>query len=287
MKKYINKFLFATTVFLAVASCETDAEVVAPVKGEAGVIINVKKTSNGALLGVPEDGKELKDAIVTVTDAKLKLDIRKVFGSMSNDITKLEVYKDLNGKNPVKVAETTELPFVLEYETIDSFLEGTGKTATDLRIGDTFNFQVKVVKSDGSVYSYDQSMGQFSLTLNCSYDLTGTYIMKNSVCDNPQTVTISKNSDGSWYLSTVDGGLLQFCTSNTSLVNDGSINVGCGGVVDQASSPVVAFCGGEGGDYGIGCVTKGSWNQETGVLKMTHTGTFFKIPEYTSTYTRQ
>lgn len=113
----------------------------------------------------------------------------------------------------------------------------------------------------------------------CFADLTGTYTMTNSVCSAEVTdVTITKNDDGGWDLSTADGGLLQYCTSNTGLVNDGSIIVVCGEI--RPASP--SFCG----SNGIGCITGGSWDAETGTLTLQHNDTFFGVGNYTSSYVR-
>lgn len=123
-----------------------------------------------------------------------------------------------------------------------------------------------------------------SISYICFADLTGTYTVTNSVCGPGSTGTIppikiSKNADGGWDLETADGGLLQYCTANTGLVNAGSIIVVCGEVLPNSD---YGFCG----SNGIGCITGGSWDSETGVLSLEHNDTFFGVGAYTSTYTR-
>jgi hypothetical protein len=291
MKK-IKNIILAMVGLLTIASCGTDADTVAEVKGEAGFTINVTQSSSGALLGSPESGVEIEDASVAFSDASLNLMITSVSGSLE-DVEKIEIVKFFNGDLETSgdsagsvVAETTSLPFTFSYSTISEFLEGTGVSESDLRIGDYFTFRVRVVKKDGEVYYFNSGMGRFQLTINCSYDLNGTYTMTNSVCSASVTVAISQNSDGTWYAETADGGLLQFCSTNTTIQNDGSFAVGCGGVV-TAIEGGPAYC--EGGGYGIGCITGGTWDQENGVLNLEHSDVFFSWSggTYTSTYVRQ
>ena len=125
----------------------------------------------------------------------------------------------------------------------------------------------------------------FNITVNCFADLTGAYTVTNSQCGSGSsgtipTVNISQTPDGNWYLETADGGLLQYCTSNTALVNDGTISVVCGQV---QPSDNIAFCP----DYGIGCITGGTWNQEDGILELELNDGFFGVGDYTATYVRQ
>lgn len=114
----------------------------------------------------------------------------------------------------------------------------------------------------------------------CFADLSGTYTMTNDYCD-PQVegMTITSNDDGGWDLSTADGGLLQYCTPNTGLVNAGSIIEVCGDILPSSS---FGFCG----SNGIGCITGGTWDAESGTLTLQHNDTFFGVGAYTSTYTR-
>ncbi|HLV15423.1 MAG TPA: hypothetical protein VKY41_09600 [Xanthomarina sp.] len=285
MKKlnYLFTMLFALTLMVG---CDTDPDNNVPAKDEAGLIISVKN-SGGSLLGSPEAGVPIEEADVLFSEIGLYFEINKVLGSLDN-VSKFEIVKFHNGDanqgvEGTPVAETTTLPFSFNYTTIDDFVAGTGVAANELRIGDTFTFRVKIYQNDGDVYFYNRSMGSVTLTINCAYDLTGTYTMTNSVCTNPQTVAISKNPDGTWYLETADGGLLQFCSANTTLQNDGSISVGCGGVVNQVGDGPT-FCG----SNGIGCITGGSWDQDTGILTLEHSDDFFSWSggTYTSTYTR-
>lgn len=145
----------------------------------------------------------------------------------------------------------------------------------------TLKVESLTTSADNIVINGKSGTTALSIQYLCSTDLSGTYVMTNSVCD-PQVsgITISKNDDGSWYLSTADGGLLQYCTSNTGLVNDGNIIVVCGEVLPTDD---VAFCG----SNGIGCITGGTWDEATGTLTLTHNDSYFGVGDYTSTYVRQ
>jgi hypothetical protein len=284
--KYITKIMLLALI-VSIFSCESDEEAeILQNDDQAGVLINISNSS-GAVLGSPESGVPIEDASVTLTEVMLDFNMSYVSGSMDG-VSKFEVVKFYNGDvnqgiPETIVAESTSLPFSFSLNTIDEFLVGTGVTEDELRIGDTFTFRVKIYQTDGDVYYYNNPMGRFSLTVNCASDLTGTYIMTNSVCASSVSVQISQNSDGSWLLSTADGGLLQFCSTNSSLVNVGSISIGCGGVVSQAVPP--AYCDG----YGIGCIVGGTWDQNAGILVLDNTNGFFTWApaEYTSTYVRQ
>ncbi|MBP1839008.1 hypothetical protein [Formosa algae] len=278
---------FVMLSVLSFTSCqETDTDTVVETEGEAGVLVNVSNYSSGALLGSPESGKELDEASIEFSESYLTLVVTKQSGDFSQGVESIQAYKSLNGGEEILIGSSESLPFSVEYTTIEEFVDGTGLDVADLRIGDSFSFIIKVVKTDGSVYTYNTSMGRFLLAINCSYDLNGTYTMTNSVCGSEVEVEISQNSDGTWYASTADGGLLQYCTTNTTLQNFGSFAVSCGGIVDASTTAGGPdYC--EGGDYGIGCITGGTWDQETGILQMTHNDAFFGVGAYTSTYVRK
>ncbi len=275
--KYITLAVFSLVLLF---SCETDEDTVAKVADETGVLINVSSQSSGAFLGSPEQGIDIPMAPVTISDASLNLVVTQVSGSLSN-ISKMEVVKSLNGGPEVSVAESSTLPFTVELNSVDELLSGLGISESDLRIGDELVFKVKAIQTDGDVYYYNASMGVFKLVLNCSYDLTGTYTMTNSVCASVETVTISQNADGTWFASQADGGLLQFCSSNSTLTNQGSFAVSCGGIVLPSSD--VRFCG----SNGIGCIQGGTWDGNTLILQNGNTFFSWADSSYTSTYVRQ
>ena len=127
-----------------------------------------------------------------------------------------------------------------------------------------------------------------TLAYSCSANLTGTYELDNDLalaCNGlPTTTSIAANGEGGWVIGIADGGLLAQCTSNTSLVNTGSILVVCGEVFPQGQ---ISFCA----SNGIGCITGGTWDPDNGngVLMMTHNDSFFNgsgLGDYNSTYTR-
>ncbi len=128
-----------------------------------------------------------------------------------------------------------------------------------------------------------------SLNYLCLEHLAGTYsvVIPIARCQNatygpnfPYTVTISANPDGSWALSSADGGFLNKCTGNSTLVNAGSIVSVCGQI--QPSDNL-----NYGGD-GIGNITGGTWDENTGVLTLQNSQTFSPNwpASWTSIYTR-
>lgn len=278
--KNLKNIALAVFSLVLLFSCGTDEKTVAKVADENGVLINVSSQSSGAFLGSPEQGVDIPMAPVTVSDAFLNLVVAQVSGSLSN-ISKMEVVKSLNGGPEVSVAESSTLPFTVELTSIEDFLSGLGMGESDLRIGDELVFKVKAHQTDGDVFYYNDAMGVFKLVLNCSYDLTGTYTMTNTVCASVVTVNITQNADGTWYVDQADGGLLQFCSSNTTLTNQGSFAVSCGGVVLPSSD--VRFCGG----YGIGCIQGGTWDGNTLILQNGNDFFSWADSSYTSTYVRQ
>src|SRR5690606_38637725 len=123
----------------------------------------------------------------------------------------------------------------------------------------------------------------FTINYSCFADLSGDYLYTNDFCNTVNSGTISPNSDGSWFLSVADGGFLHTCTSNTSLLNEGNINVVCGVVLPTTD---LAF----GSDpYYIGQILGGTWDEVAGVLSMQHQDSFFNGGPYfwNSTYVRQ
>lgn len=287
--KNIKKLLGLLTIALMVFSCTDDYDEVIQVSGEAGFQVNVTSQSSGSLLGSPESGVDLADAAVAVSDSELDLNVVLTTGDLST-VSKVEVTKQINDGPIIVVNESTTLPLNVTLNTVADFLQGSGLAESDLRIGDVVRFVVKVTKTDGQVFLFN-NQGRFSLTLNCSYDLTGTYFVTNSACDNTANnggiplINISQNADGTWYAETSDGGLLQYCTSN-NILNDGSFDIFCEGVVSAESTEGGSAYGTYSGGA-IGYITGGSWDQASGVLVLELLDEFFGVGAYSATYTRQ
>lgn len=280
--KNFNKYLLLLGVIFTLAifiGCESDEEQSEVLKNRdtAGVMMSIGGSSS--LLGVPSNPSDLSTSEVSISVNNLVMNLTMVSGT-TDEVDHFEIIKQYNGGTEVSMGTFNEFPHSLNLTTLDEFLDGTGAAETDLRIGDVISFTVKVVQDDGDEYYYRNQ--SFNVIVNCYADLSGTYTMTNSVCSSSVTVTISQNADGSWYLDTADGGLLQYCSTNSSYQNDGNIFIICGEV--QPSSDV-AFCGG----YGIGCILGGTWDQENGILTLQNGNDFFSWadPEYTSTYVKQ
>ncbi|MFY0601686.1 MAG: hypothetical protein JXR03_18580 [Cyclobacteriaceae bacterium] len=140
---------------------------------------------------------------------------------------------------------------------------------------------VESVSGDRTVVGSGKAL-VVNLLYLCPGDLSGTYTVTNDWCAPTFTTTITANADGSWFIAAGDGGGLHQCTANTGLVNWANINEVCG-VIQPTNN--LRF----GASNDIGNITGGSWDQDTGVLTMSH------IQEFTgnwpgswnSTYTRQ
>lgn len=280
MKK-INFFLSALIVSVAFLGCDGEeaAEVIQN-NDISGVAISVD--GSGSLQGEPEDMDNISTSNVNILTTELDMTVDIASEEDLGTVSHFEVVKQFNGGDEISLGTYESLPFSVNLTELSQFLENTSVSEDDLRIGDIFTFKVRVHQNDGDSYQY---LGQaFNLAVNCFADLSGTYSVTNSICGTGSSgtippINITQTPDGNWKLDTADGGLLQYCTSNTSLVNSGTISVICGEVMPS----VPDFCG---GGYGIGCITGGSWDQETGVLILELNDTFFGRGDYTATYTR-
>lgn len=159
---------------VTIAACETTDEItVAEVKDEAGMLVKVSGTSSSSILGVPEAGVDLKDAKVNITNASLDLTIELTSGNLQN-ISKIEVVKSYNGGTEVVLGESTTLPYNLVVDNLTDLIAGTNVTPDDLRIGDVLKIRTKITQTDGDVYYYNSS-NEYSLVINCSSNLAGSY----------------------------------------------------------------------------------------------------------------
>jgi hypothetical protein len=280
MKRIKN--LSLTFILLAIfTGCDSEEEAeVLQERDTAGVLIDI--SGSGSVLGVPQTPEDLDNSTVDFNVNALEMSVDKISG-VESEIEKFEIVKQFNGGEEISMGEFESVPFTFSLSSLDEFTNQIGATADELRIGDIFTFTVKVHQTDGDVYQYSNQ--SFNLTVNCFADLSGSYKVTNSQCGEGSSgviplVNISQTPDGNWYLETADGGLLQYCTSNTALVNDGTISVVCGEVQPSSS---LAFCP----DYGIGCITGGTWDQENGILELELNDGFFGVGDYTATYVRQ
>ena len=201
MKNLRNIFL-AVIGMLAFAACETDADTVSEITDEAGMLINVTATSTSSILGSPEAGVDLEDAQVTITNASLDMTVSMTSGNMDK-IQKIEIVKSFNGGAEVLLAETTTLPYNLVIADLDGLLANTGVIESDLRIGDVLAFRTKITQTDGDVYYYNSGMGNYSMVVNCSSDLAGTYYINYS--SGPQNHYVTELGPGLYQIHSMMG----------------------------------------------------------------------------------
>ncbi len=288
MKKILNILVVFSLVLIY--SCEynnsdfnTDDQLTGTAI-EGAAIVAVNTSSDGKLLGSPSSS-DLENATVEFSDTTLELSILLMTGG--TDVTSYEILKSLNGGLETIVATSPTLPISLAYSTIDEFLAGLGVSESDLRIGDVVTFRTKMIRSDGSINFAGPNEGTFSITINCSADLTGTYDVTNDSCGPSFTATISANPDGTWAITSADGGFIYYCTGNNSsldFLNAGNITVVCGEVLPTGD---LTYADNSGNN--IGNIGGGSWDSVTGTLTMSHTQTFTAnwAGSWNSTYVRQ
>jgi len=147
---------------------------------------------------------------------------------------------------------------------------------------------ISVAGNSNVVINEKSQSTQVNLSYVCPADLTGDYLITNTAArcvdrldsSGFNMTTIEPNGSGGWLIGRADGALLQGCSGNTGLSQPGEIIVVCGEVEVAAQPP---FCG----SNGIGCITGGTWDEETGILTLQLNDTFFGVGDFTATYTRQ
>ena len=185
--------LFFLSVFMIFTSCE-DSESASDVDYNItaeGVVTTLKGTS-GKLLGNALNPSDLANSEVALSDANAELTINLDIlpGHIPKNISKYQIVK-FYSRNEVKVgdkvivegiigdevvvAETKTLPYSINYNTVNDYLDGLNVIPSSLRIGDQINFQVKVFTTTGNVYYEGSNFSKYVVTVNCASDLAGTY----------------------------------------------------------------------------------------------------------------
>lgn len=271
------------TVALLFGACNESDDVVTE-NAKEGAFLSVAGSS-GELAGAPESGVELEEAEIDFASATLTYNATVTAGAES--VSELVVRKTFKGQT-VEVQRSDEPSILVEYDDLSDYLEGfTDVTESSLRIGDVISFQTFIKMADGR--ELVNASAVLNIQVSCLADLTGSYTVTNTSCpgdpDFPFTATITKNADGSYHISSADGGFLHRCTGNTTLTNAGDIVEQCGVILPSINLDF----GSASGSYDIGDITGGTWDAATGTLTMYHTQSFFasRPTEWTSTYVRQ
>ena len=202
--------ILAILGLLLVTGCSNDIEdydTVAEIHDEAGATVQVSATSNSAILGNPEPGVPLDEAMVTITTAYLDMTVSLSAGNLDT-IDRIQIVKSFNGGSEIVLGESTTLPYNLVVDNLEDILAGTGVDESELRIGDIVSIRTKVIQTDGDFYYYNSSMGNYSLTINCASDLAGVYsnpyLPQAVVCNGP-TSTVTEVSPGRYWVSSMTG----------------------------------------------------------------------------------
>ncbi|WP_188462799.1 hypothetical protein [Bizionia arctica] len=204
-KNNLAKFMIFALI-VSIFSCDADdqAEVLND-RDTAGALVVVNATTNSSILGNPEPGVDLADAEVSITNAYLNMTVKLTSGSLA-DIANVQIVKSYNGGQESVAAESTTLPLSLVIDNIDDLLAGTGVTESDLRIGGVLALRTKITQTDGNVYYYNNSMGNYNLIVNCSSDLAGNYSNPNMpfVCGvGTDPVVVTQESPGRYLVSSM------------------------------------------------------------------------------------
>jgi hypothetical protein len=171
MKRNIKTLMASTlaaTALLFAYSCTEPDDLITEDAQEGGGIVSIAGTS-GKVLGVPD----ATTGQVTFTDNALSMTVTPMTGTV--EVAQYSIVKSLNGGAEVVVEQFTDIPHTTTLTTLAQFVEGTGKAATDLRIGDVFTFRVKQTLSDGRVLYAAPAAGRYNVVVNCSSNLAGSY----------------------------------------------------------------------------------------------------------------
>lgn len=202
MKRNIKVFaitILALSLIWVTYSCVEPDDLVTEDAKEGGAIVSVAG-SNGKVLGVPD----AETGQVTFTDNDLSMTINVKTGG--DNVKSYAVVKQYNGGPEVVVDEFETAPHTVTLADMSEFLDGTGKQGSDLRIGDVFTFTVRQTLDDGRVIYSAPANGRYSVTVNCSSNLAGTYTVTGvynrpasgiaGQAVGPRTETISEISPG-------------------------------------------------------------------------------------------
>ena len=277
-------FILASVILLTGACIEPQN--VAPVS-EGGVLVSIDETS-GNFLGLPEATGFVP--LDVALDYELYVPNGLESGITSYTIMKkynthvMEVIEEEEVATPlssewVDIETVTALPYMLSYTTEDEFYAGFGIGSDTLKVGDTFDFGVKILKDDGTIIYPSTTYGLFTITVNCLSDLAGTYDLvitrdDGSVYDRPGEI-ITETSPGK-YATTLTGGW----TPGAYLPDQGfDFEDVCG----ELTVPEQGLFH----DYYSNLVVGGGFvNPGTGVITIVHTIDFSAGPStYTNVYT--
>jgi hypothetical protein len=275
-------FLIVGLFGLATLSCEENQDVITE-DAQEGAFVSLTNSS-GSLAGSPVDSDNPSESQFTFTDVGLTYNAA-VTSPNIDQVDRLVVVKQFNGQEVEITSVDAREGIEVTFESVEDFLDGFADiTEEELRLGDNITFRTYIHMRDGRVL--EDLSTTLGVSVACAADLTGTYSVTNSVCNNgPYTVTVTRNADGSYFLTMADGGFLSKCTSNSTLLNGGTIQEQCGEILPSSDLDY----GADNSQYDIGHITGGTWDASTGTISLNHTqGLFTGSPgEYTSTYVRQ
>ena len=165
MRNYNIVYKTFCLVSILLLGCVESEDLVTESAKSGGALLT--SSGSGKLLGIP-DGVTGE---VSFTDFDLSMEVGLAFAV--SDVEGYAIVKRFDGQE-VEVETFTTVPHTFELNSVAEYLAGfTGVAATDLRIGDVFDFVVKITHEDGRVLYSDGA--KVSITVNCSSNLAGSY----------------------------------------------------------------------------------------------------------------
>lgn len=202
-----------------------------------------------------------EDVIATISVEGTSTAVEGVHYTLDTNTVELLKGNNYIGQIPINViTEGLVAPLSVELVLSISFTSGSSNTISSIKTS------------------------TISIIYQCFADLSGTYMVTNDFCSPSFEATITANSDGSWHISSADGGFLHQCTGNAGLLNAGNISELCGEILPSTDLDYGTNAG-----YGIGDILGGTWDPVTETLTMNHRDVFFGGGpyEWTSTYVKQ
>jgi len=189
MKTYFYFFICLAFFY----SCNEESNI-PQIKDEAGLLIDIS-SSEGSLLGIPSETSE-ENGTVIITETMLNYEINIASGNLDN-INKIELIQVFSGSNHYNesVASTIyHLPYSYTIDSLEGFLENTEIEESDLRIGDSFTFKLKVYQNDGDIFYYDNTYDTIvtltDLSTNDVLNITTSWDDTYTANENGATITL-------------------------------------------------------------------------------------------------
>jgi len=205
MKNIIYKFSIIVAVLFIGNACTEPEDLITENANSGGALVDVSKSS-GKLLGIPDPNT----GEMSFDEVELNFNLRLDLGGQRVD--SYEVVKSINGEGQTTVAASNILPLEFSLTSAAEFVEGTGMSVSDLRVGDIVTFETYVITNNGQRYKAGPNEGTVAITVNCSSNLAGDYMVTGVRSDGgtygPYPLTVTESGPGQ-YVSSRSGSWFQ------------------------------------------------------------------------------